>query len=187
MGPFQRLCLPLTVAATIHHINAGPGFVFSPLGTVVSPGDTVRWHDISGNHTSTADATSPKFWDSGLMNPGDSFDVVFTITDGPGPFPYHCTPHVSLGMRDTIWVAPASCCQGIRGNTNGDVDDKVNILDITYIVSYLFGTPQGPAPPCQEEGNANGDSEEKINILDVTYLVSYLFGTPQGPAPPACP
>lgn len=80
-----------------------------------------------------------------------------------------------------------SCCVGIRGNTNGDPDEKVTILDVTYLISYLFGIPNGPAPPCTEEGNANGDPDEKITILDVTYLISYLFGIPSGPAPPSCP
>jgi hypothetical protein len=79
------------------------------------------------------------------------------------------------------------CCTGIRGNADGDANDKINISDITYLVSYLFGTPSGPEPPCRPEGNADGDPDEKINILDISYLVNYLFGNPQGPAPPACP
>ncbi len=79
-----------------------------------------------------------------------------------------------------------SCCNGIRGNANNDVADHVNVSDVTYLVSYLFGIPSGPAPVCTEEGNANGDVGESINVSDVTYLVSYLFGIPSGPAPPAC-
>jgi hypothetical protein len=79
------------------------------------------------------------------------------------------------------------CCVGIRGNADGDAEEKINILDLTYLVSYLFGSPAGPAPPCLEEGNADGDFQERINIMDITYLVSYLFGSPSGPAPPPCP
>ena len=79
------------------------------------------------------------------------------------------------------------CCIGIRGNANGDIDEFVNISDITYLVDYLFGVPLGTAPPCQEEGNANGDVDELVNISDITYLVDYLFGVPLGTAPPACP
>ncbi len=81
------------------------------------------------------------------------------------------------------------CCIGIRGNANGDTAEDINISDVTYLVSYLFGVPVlGPPPPCQEEGNANGDELEQVNISDVTYLVSYLFGVPVlGPPPPACP
>jgi len=80
-----------------------------------------------------------------------------------------------------------ACCTDIRGNANGDAEDKVNIGDVTYLIGYLFGIPPGPEPPCRDEGNTNGDAEDKINIGDITYLIDYLFGTPLGPAPPACP
>ena len=79
------------------------------------------------------------------------------------------------------------CCTGIRGNANGDVDDKVNVSDVSYLVAYLFGIPSGAAPVCQEEGNANSDIDEKVNISDVTYLTHYLFGIPSGPVPGPCP
>ena len=75
----------------------------------------------------------------------------------------------------------------IRGNANGDALDKANISDVTYLTTYLFGTPIGPAPPCWEEGNANGDLTEKVNVSDVSYLLAWLFGIPPGPAPKACP
>jgi len=84
-------------------------------------------------------------------------------------------------------TAEIDCCLGIRGNTNGDQEDKVTISDVTYLIKYLFGQPNGPVPACNEEGNTNGDSEEKITISDVTYLIKYLFGQPNGPQPPPCP
>lgn len=80
----------------------------------------------------------------------------------------------------------SGCCIGMRGNANGDLEDKTNISDVTFLVSYLFGIPAGPAPSCLEEANANGDPEEKVNISDVTYLTAYLFGVPTGPPPPDC-
>ena len=79
------------------------------------------------------------------------------------------------------------CCEGYRGNANGDYDDKVGISDVSYLMSYLFGIPPGLPPPCPEEANANGDADESINISDVTYLLDYLFGIPAGPLPPPCP
>lgn len=86
-----------------------------------------------------------------------------------------------------VTQTPVACCIADRGNANGDPDDKINISDVTFLTSYLFGIPSGPAPSCTEEANANGDPDEKINISDVTYLTSYLFGIPAGPAPPPCP
>ncbi|MDH4156595.1 MAG: M28 family peptidase, partial [candidate division Zixibacteria bacterium] len=84
-------------------------------------------------------------------------------------------------------ILPEHCCTGIRGNANGDLEDKANISDVTYLIAYLFGIPGGPPPDCTQEGNANGDLEEKVNISDITYLVAWLFGIPCGPEPPACP
>lgn len=82
------------------------------------------------------------------------------------------------------FVTPSSgCCVGLRGNVNGDVNGEINILDLTYLVAYLFGG--GSVPPCMEEANLDGDPEETVNVVDLTYLVDYLFGG--GPAPAACP
>ncbi|MFQ5499167.1 MAG: CHRD domain-containing protein [Candidatus Zixiibacteriota bacterium] len=94
--------------ATVHNIDVG-SFFFSPTKTVVSPGDTVRWTNVSGVHTTTSDPASPKAWDSGNLTvlPGNSLDVVFSAGDGPGPFPYHCDFH-PFTMKDTIFMAAAA-------------------------------------------------------------------------------
>jgi len=90
-------------------------------------------------------------------------------------------------MNQGFWQAfegdAPDCCLGSRGNANGDVGDVVNIVDMTYLVAYLFSG--GVAPPCILEANVNGDSGETVNIVDMTYLVAYLFSA--GPAPVSCP
>ena len=86
---------------------------------------------------------------------------------------------------DEDGVGDACCCIGVRGNFNGDVNDKVDIVDLTSMVSYLFASPNGPAAGCPAEGNFNGDSEGNINIVDLTDLVNYLFVGGVTPAP--CP
>jgi hypothetical protein len=82
-----------------------------------------------------------------------------------------CNPEVR-------WV----CCDFIRGNVNGDPAEAVNIVDLTYLVSYLFQS--GPPPMCRDEGNVNGDSNGSINIVDVSFLVNHLFQG--GIQPPDC-
>lgn len=62
----------------------------------------------------------------------------------------------------------------------GDVNNSVsvNILDITYLISYLY--KGGPAPvPYECAGDVNASSS--VNILDITYLISYLY---KGGPPP---
>lgn len=73
------------------------------------------------------------------------------------------------------------CCVGIRGNVDGGVADAVNVVDLIYLVDYLFF--DGPPPPCMEEADVDGSGA--INVADVTHLVDFLFFG--GPAPAACP
>jgi len=65
-------------------------------------------------------------------------------------------------------------------NLRGDADNSgnYNILDISYIVNYLYRG--GPAPINLRAADA--DSSGAINILDVTYLINYLY---RGGPPPA--
>jgi hypothetical protein len=61
------------------------------------------------------------------------------------------------------------------GDANGDW--KVDIFDITFLISYLYKGGQSPLPLFM--GDANGDC--LVNIFDVTYLITYLYK--DGPAP----
>ena len=64
----------------------------------------------------------------------------------------------------------------MRGDATAD--GIINIADVVYLVSYLFGG--GPEPCPMEAGDATCDGI--VNIADVVYLVSYLFGG----GPPPC-
>jgi hypothetical protein len=66
------------------------------------------------------------------------------------------------------------CCD-LAGDANNN--GSVNILDITFEISYLY--KGGPPPACNDEADANGNGT--VNILDITYLISYLYKG--GPAP----
>jgi hypothetical protein len=71
---------------------------------------------------------------------------------------------------------PSLCgCCDVPGDANNN--GSVNILDITFEISYLY--KGGPAPDCNDEADANGNGT--VNILDITYLISYLYKG--GPAP----
>ncbi|UCD93435.1 MAG: choice-of-anchor J domain-containing protein [Candidatus Zixiibacteriota bacterium] len=60
---------------------------------------------------------------------------------------------------------------------DADNDGVINILDVTFIVNYLY--KDGPAPDHEEACDADGN--DIINILDVTHLVNYLYK--DGPEP----
>ena len=70
----------------------------------------------------------------------------------------------------------------VCGDANGDTD--INLLDILYLIDYLYGTPAGDPPDPFDSGDANADGA--VNLLDVLYLIDFVYGTPPGPEP-LCP
>ena len=78
---------------------------FDPATINIVAGDTVRWVNVSAAvfHTATADGLRPRRagFNSGKVDPGESFDFTFTLT---GEFPYHCIPHGPTGMVGTVIV-----------------------------------------------------------------------------------
>ena len=59
------------------------------------------------------------------------------------------------------------------GNVDGDVDDKLNLADITFLISavYLHGTQ--PEPRCV--GNTDCDPDQKLNLADITRLIDRVY------------
>jgi len=61
----------------------------------------------------------------------------------------------------------------------GDTDNSnnVNLLDITFLINYLY--KDGPSP--EHEWLADPDASGGINLLDITFLINYLYK--EGPDP----
>jgi hypothetical protein len=59
-------------------------------------------------------------------------------------------------------------------------DDLLNLMDVSYLISYLYR--EGPEPMPMEAANINGDGD--VSLLDATYLISYLY---REGLEPACP
>ena len=77
-------------------VNIGDNF-FDPPNAAVEPGSTITWINRGAvPHTVTADDGS---FDSGRLNPGDSYTVAF---GGQGTVTYHCEIHPE--MRGSVTV-----------------------------------------------------------------------------------
>ena len=57
------------------------------------------------------------------------------------------------------------------GDINGDLV-SADIVDLSYLVEYIFGTGQAPVP--LQAGSLNCD--EFVDVVDLSTLVDYLFG-----------
>lgn len=83
--------------------SAGTALSFSPATTNIAVNDQVTWTWKSSGfppHSSTSDTNG--IWDSGLFQGPHSFSRTFSSA---GTFPYHCTQHISFGMRGSIIVS----------------------------------------------------------------------------------
>ncbi|MCK4857195.1 MAG: PKD domain-containing protein, partial [candidate division Zixibacteria bacterium] len=81
-------------------------------------------------------------------------------------------------------ITSAICCEGSRGNIDGDPGDNSDISDLVYLVDYMFSN--GSPPPCFEEGDVNASGIIPIiDISDLVYLVDYMFNG--GSVPVDCP
>jgi hypothetical protein len=61
---------------------------------------------------------------------------------------------------------------------DANADGGVDVVDVTYMVAYLF--KNGPEPIPYEAGDVNLDGE--VTVSDAVYLISYLFKN----GPPPC-
>ena len=89
--------------ATIHNISVF-NFDFTPKKTQACLGDTIRWTWNGGVHQVQSDGSSPFAFNSPLLSViGSTYDLILTGSNPTGPYPYHCSVH--LTMEDTIFVS----------------------------------------------------------------------------------
>jgi len=118
---------------------------------------------------------------SNTINPGDVLELEIRITftqAGYYSLPMHTT--VFYGNQTGFFATDSGYLISVEGSDIcGDVDGNgsINILDGTFLVSYLY--KDGPAPAPIERGDVNGSGS--VNLLDITHLISYLYKN--GPDP----
>jgi plastocyanin len=113
------------ITGTTHEVKMvgnAKGYRFEPANITVKQGDGVKWIVVSGGPHNVAfdPATIPPDvrpqLDANMgtdrmgelsanmkINPGESITISFGNIK-PGQYPYHCTPHLALGMKGMITV-----------------------------------------------------------------------------------
>lgn len=114
---------PITgTTKTVNMVGDAKGYRFEPANVTVKAGDGIKFVVVSGGPHNVAfdPATIPADVKGQLdanigsdkmselssnmkMNPGESITVSFANIK-PGQYPYHCTPHLALGMKGVITV-----------------------------------------------------------------------------------
>jgi plastocyanin len=114
---------PITgTTKTVNMVGDAKGYRFEPANITLKQGDGIKFVVVSGGPHNVAfdPATIPADVKSQLdanmgtdkmgelssnmkMNPGESVTVSFANIK-PGQYPFHCTPHLALGMKGTITV-----------------------------------------------------------------------------------
>jgi dockerin type I repeat protein len=89
----------------------------------------------------------------------------------PGDQPIDLTGTLKNGASTYIF-SEANATGYIGGCSTGDVngDAAVDVLDIFYLINYLFSA--GPAPFC---GSADVNGDAATDVLDVFYMINFVF------------
>ena len=85
------------------------------------------------------------------------------------------TQAVACGYMGENVDVTTSVYNYLCGDANGD--GSINLLDIVYIISYLY--KEGSMPVPVEKVDVNGDGH--VNLMDVTYFIQYVYRS--GPLP----
>jgi len=110
------------------------GFSFSQKNLTIAVGDTVVFSGGNNAHTVTGDAAAEPFCGTGLFT---TCSVTFSTV---GTFPYHCIPHLSLGMTGVVHVvaavtSPLTVIVHDKGTVSPDLNGQALLVGGTYTIT----------------------------------------------------
>ncbi len=102
-----------------------------------------------------------------------------------GPSDSFSLDTILVGHLDTTAVflknGSLTVLRGLCGDANHD--NNVNLLDILFLISSIYGSGPDPDNPLLADCNCDGQAGANINLLDILYLIGFLYDVPHGPAP----
>ncbi|MDZ4722617.1 MAG: hypothetical protein SGI97_01730 [candidate division Zixibacteria bacterium] len=147
--------VPVTSTPPVTAVENGSGTP-SIFRSASQTGEQIKWQVISsgGNR-----GTSPSY----ILS-----STVGQTAVGPSTSP-------SFKLNSGFWqnFGPASCCINLTGNTDGSLDDLVDISDLTALIDHLFIALTPLA--CDPEGNTDGSIDGLVDISDLTNMIDHLF------------
>ncbi len=107
--------------------------------------------------------------------PGSIYSVGIRIDGSNECMENRNQPVPDPGTTDTLGYEVEEGYHYINGDASHN--GTVNVLDVTFLINYLYKHGVAPDPLLAGDANCNG----QINLLDITFLISYLYR--HGPAP----
>jgi len=161
----------------------------TPPAPALNPTDIMLVNDldIRLEHTQTGTIYYPYILDP--ANPSDpaatgdnirdNVEKIFIASPQAGDYIVTVSHKGTLASDQSFsLVSSHNLYQWICGDANGDL--SVNLLDINYMINFIYN--MGPAPIPESAADVNNDGD--VNLLDIVVLISYLYK--EGPAP-NCP
>lgn len=179
--PAQAFYLPFGDTQCWHYIfHLDPG-EFIQEGNAANP--IVYWLDVQA----MPQAGGAQFgWKTSLEHWND--DATWGMGEEPYPGPWnelrypdgHPLHPESIDLSFAIYGEVEQPCDCEPGKVDGD--DKIDLLDILYLIDYKF--KHGPAPIPYDTCSGDVNCDCVVNLLDILYMIEYKFK--HGPAPCDC-
>jgi len=134
--------------------------------------DLTIHHNMFDNYLNAEDDVVGGFWDDGVSAGNCWGDFEGTAGD----------PYLIPGAAGTVDRYPnidcGSACDCVPGDANHD--QQFNLLDILYIIEYLYSTPAGPAPIPYDTCSGDPNCDCAVNLLDILLLIEHIYQEPEG-------
>jgi len=152
--------------------NFGDNAFTDTMKVFISNDDGQNWtmvEMVGPHYQATGGWYQHSFYLSDFVTPSGTVKLRFDAADvGEGA--------VVEAAVDAITINACNCDAAfICGDIDGD--DTVNLLDVIFLINYLYKEGTAPNPP--ERGDLDGSGA--ANMLDITMLINYLYN--EGPAP----
>jgi len=181
------------------YLNDGECHFYNPIyffTTLFYNSTSIAAADLDKDNDIDLIITGNKSWTSSenaaviMLNQGDSVFTDSSLVEAPlygmdsagfvslVDLNSDCIKDIVIGSNGITTLFNLTTGECICGDVNAD--GTINVLDITYLLTYFY--EQGPPPYPPRVADANSDYV--INIFDITVIISYLYL--EGPAPD-CP
>lgn len=173
--------ITLTTRAAVIKVGGAefPTPEFVPDSVRIAAGDTVRWYQLDGEHTSTSgtDSNDPNAGSdyNGIFGSAPtSFDYQFNI---PGSYANFCIPHDFLGMRGKIIVTPPVAAHvAAIGEISVSFDTDSVGITTGETVEFYWGTGSHTITSGTGSGDPNAGNMLHAPLDFQTPAVQLTFG-----------